>query len=206
MPVNFQVPMENAVEMTSGNETGICMSISSFWLQRCRTVGGIPGGGDLFFTDWRHYETMGVAFETILADYTAATGGDAGINTQNHLIRNSLNWHGQWEQQLGLTILEINWGTADTLNFLISLMEGGGAGRYLITCYATQNGMGNALQLNGGHTMAFCYGPPGTAKSFMDPNGGQWTVPRAYNWMADIIGYFGQNYGNYNQWVLVSTV
>jgi hypothetical protein len=205
MPIPFQVPMENAVELTNGANTGICMAISSFWVQRCSQLGFPPPGGDMFFTDWRHYETMGVTFETLLGDYDALTGGDAMIHSQGRLQLQGLAWHDQFAEQLGLPVFEINWGTLDTLDFLLALMEAGPARRYLLTGYATQNLHGGGLQLNGGHTVAFAYGPPGHAsyKSFMDPNFGQWTVARGTAWSLAIIAHLTYYYPGFNQWVLV---
>lgn len=203
MPINFQVPMENLAELSNGNETGICMAISCFWIRRCRQLQAVPGAMDMFFTNWREYETMAVAFETLLGDYNLATGGDATINSQQRLQANSLTWHNLFFRQLGLPPMEILWGTLDTLDYLLATMENGGMRGYILTGYATQNAHGGALLLNGGHTVAFWYSAPATTKTFMDPNFGQYTVLRANPWGAAIIQHLQYYYPNFNQWVLI---
>jgi hypothetical protein len=145
---------------------------------------------------------MGIAFETILNDYNAVTGGDGNINSQNTLQQHALVWHDHFSRQLNLPTREINWGTLDTLSFLISLMERGPSRGYLLTGYATQN-TAAGLQLNGGHTMAFWYGPIGGNKTFMDPNFGQHTRPRTSDWTIPIRNHMVQYYNGFNQWVLI---
>lgn len=202
MPIAWTVPMRNYVFLSGGQSSGICMAISAFWLQRCRQLGGnAPGGGDRIFTNWRDYETMAVTFETMLGDYNLVTGGDAQATTQGRLQQQSLIWHDLFSDQLGLPTGEVNWGTVDTLDFLISLMDAGPSRGYLMTGYRTHVGGGPFLL--GGHTVAFWYGPAYGNKTFMDPNFGQWTVPRAYAWAGQITTHLTFHYNNFNQWLIM---
>ena len=201
MPINFQIPMRNAIYDSQDNFSGICMSISSFWIQRCHQMQQPPNAGDPIFTNWQNYETMGIAFETLLNDYNNITGGDGNINSQDALQRHALVWHDQFTRQLNLPSRDINWGTLDTFDYLISIMEQGPTRGYLITGYRTQNIAHGGLQLNGGHTMAFWYG--NNNKTFMDPNFGQYTCPRANNWTALLRGHMTHYYNGFNQWVII---
>lgn len=203
MPINFQIPMSNVAELTTGNRTGICMAISCFWIQRCRQLAGVPGAMDPLFTNWQYYETMGIAFETLLADHTAQFGGNATITSQQTLQTNALGWHDIFFHQMGLPSMEVYWGTAETMDYLLSLMEGGGQRGYIFTGYRSVNTHGGGLQLQSGHTVAFWYSTPGTVKTFMDPNFGQYTVQRVAPWAASIEQHLLGTYLNYNQWVLI---
>lgn len=203
MALNFNVPMSNFAVLSGGNGTGICMSLSTFWIQRCRQLNAVPGPFDLFFTNWRNYETMAVTFETLLGDYNAATGGDGLINTQPTLQNNSLFWHDLFSTQLNLPAGEVNWGTSDTLDYLVSLMDSSIGRGYFLTGYRTSQ-TGIAPFLLGGHTVAFWYEAPGANKTFMDPNFGQWGVARNYHWTAEVIQHLLHYYQNFNQWVLIA--
>jgi len=187
---------------TSEESTGICMALSCFWTRECLGAHGVPAANP--FANWRDYLSVASIFASTLEAYDR-DGGDSNIVSHQTLGQQSRKWHNMYFQQLGLHLRELNWGSGEALEGLLSIAEGAPGGAYLLTFYGTKIKSSGRLKTKGGHTVALWY--DGLRKAFFDPNDGQFSGPRNdFGWVGEVASHIDNNYDDITDQVMLYSV